>query len=147
MSWGRVDLSQLKKLEKNMKSIDTMLLITKIAKDLTARILALTIDNTQVVSGRLKGGWVGQDVYDGSISAKQHVNTLPIVNSGRTITITIKNSVEYAVYVENGHRTPNGNGWVKGQYMLRLASIDVVDKSPKYIQKMLEKELKGVFDV
>jgi len=39
--------------------------------------------------------------------------------SGAMISIQLYNNVEYASYVENGHRTRGGSGWVEGRFMLR----------------------------
>lgn len=38
---------------------------------------------------------------------------------GTVISLQIYNNVEYAPFVENGHRTRGGGGWVEGRFMLR----------------------------
>ena len=39
--------------------------------------------------------------------------------SGAMISIQLYNNVEYASFIENGHRTRGGGGWVEGHFMLR----------------------------
>ena len=41
------------------------------------------------------------------------------LSSGGLMAVTLSNGVEYAPFVENGHRTPGGGGWVAGVFMLR----------------------------
>lgn len=43
------------------------------------------------------------------------------LSSGGLMAITISNNVEYAPFIENGHRTRGGGGWVPGHFMLRDA--------------------------
>ena len=44
-----------------------------------------------------------------------------VIKSGKQYNIEVINSVEYASYVEFGHRTRNHKGWVPGQYMLTIS--------------------------
>ena len=66
---------------------------------------------------------------------------------GRTFYIEVINPVHYASYVEFGHRTPGGKGWVAGQYFLTLAESQLESRAPAIIEKELEKKLKEVFKI
>ncbi len=57
------------------------------------------------------------------------------------------NPVHYASYVEFGHRTPGGKGWVAGQYFLTLSEQDLRALAPALIEKKLEALLREVFRV
>lgn len=56
----------------------------------------------------------------------------------------ILNPVEYASYVEMGHRT-RGGGWVPGRFMLELACDEVMLMAPEMLQSVIADYLKGVF--
>ena len=76
-----------------------------------------------------------------------YANALPISKSGTTYTIEVINPVEYASYVEFGHRTPSGKGWVPGQYFLTLSESDLERIAPGIIERKLEALLREVFNV
>ena len=84
---------------------------------------------------------------DGRNKVASYVNALPVFKRGRTFYIEVINPVHYASYVEFGHRTPGGKGWVAGQYFLTLAESQLESRAPAIIEKELEKKLKEVFKV
>ena len=61
-------------------------------------------------------------------------------------TIEIVNPVEYASYVEYGHRTPKHDGWVEGQFFLTISEQEIQRIAPKVLaaklDKMMEEALK-----
>lgn len=144
------------------------------AKELAARLLALVIPKTPVgdysgnsytcangqthkghkvtgkVGGTLRRGWTSEthgEAEGGSgkgKNAKEYANSLNITKSGNTYTIEIVNPVEYASYVEFGHRTVNG-GWVEGHYMLTISEEKLKSIAPQVLEKKLNDYLKGVF--
>ena len=61
--------------------------------------------------------------------------------------IEVINPVHYASYVEFGHRTPSGKGWVPGQYFLTLSEQELRALAPGIIEKKLERLLREVFNV
>lgn len=64
-------------------------------------------------------------------------------NSGGYYTIKVVNNVEYAPYVENGHRIKRDGktvGWVPGVFMLKISE----QKIEKQIDKFVENELRKV---
>lgn len=54
--------------------------------------------------------------------------------------------MEYASYVEFGHRTRGGDGWVPGQYFLTLSEQDLERLAPGVIERKLEALLREVFN-
>ena len=111
------------------------------AKELAARLLALVIKRTPVDTGYLRRGWTGGK----SASAKAFADGLTVEHSGDTYTIIVENPVEYASYVEYGHRT-RGGGWVPGQFFLTLSEQDLESMMPAVLQKKLEAFLQEVFN-
>ena len=154
--WGNCDYKQLQQLRENLaklQSVDLDKFCRDVSKELAARLLALVIPRTPVgkypkasgkKGGTLRRGWTGKQSPG---SGAEYANSLPITKTGNTYTIEVINPVEYASYVEFGHRTPNGKGWVPGQYFLTLSEQDLERLAPGLIEKKLERLLKDAFKV
>ena len=117
------------------------------AKELAARLLRKVIKRTPVgqypagsgkVGGTLRRGWTGKQ----SKNAAEYANSLPIRREGKDIVIEIINPVEYASYVEYGHRTRGHKGWVEGQFFLTISENEIRTSAPAIIEKKLKKYLK-----
>lgn len=166
MKWGSVDYKQLQRLQENLQKLqelDMDKFCEDVSKGLAARLLSLVIPDTPVGSypkqtgkkgGTLRRGWTAKteaEAANGSGSGMDKIaaytNALPIFKRGRTFYIEVINPVNYASYVEFGHRTPGGKGWVEGQYFLTFAEKQLERKAPSIIEKELEKKLKEVFNV
>lgn len=102
--------------------------------------------------GTLRRGWTGGV----NQSATGYANSLSIAHSGSVYTIIVKNPVEYAPYVEFGHRQTPGRfvpaigkrlkkGWVDGQFMLTISVQEMQGIMPALLQKRLEALLKEAF--
>lgn len=163
MRWGNVDYKQLQKLRDNLQKLQDMDLdkfCEDVSKELAARLLALVIPRTPVgqypkssgkKGGTLRRGWTSKTQADaasrgGSNDAKAYAEALPVRKSGNAYTIEVINPVEYASYVEFGHRTRGGDGWVPGQYFLTLSEQDLERLAPSVIERKLEALLREVFN-
>ena len=122
------------------------------AKELAARMLALAIPRTPVgvypkgsgkVGGTLRRGWTakGSD-SKGNGDVAGFLNGLEVTESEGTYTVTLTNPVEYAQYVEYGHRTRGGKGWVPGRFMMTISAMDVQKMAPQVLERKLEKFLR-----
>lgn len=132
--WGSVDYEEFEKAYKKMKrfeEIDADAFCRKVAKNLAARLLRGAIQRTPIKSGDLKRAWTTD--YN-------------VVYRGNEYRITIYNSMKYASYVEFGHRTRNHKGWVTGRKMLTKAELTLEQHIPSILEKMIEKELRKIFD-
>ncbi|OUQ33247.1 HK97 gp10 family phage protein [Massilimicrobiota timonensis] len=69
-----------------------------------------------------------------------------ITESNGVYKVEIINNVEYAPYVEFGHRTRNHKGWVNGVYMLTVSEQEIDENLDKIIKQKLKKVLKKVFE-
>lgn len=112
-------------------------------KELAARLLAKVIKRTPSETGELRRGWTG-GVKQG---ATQYANSLNIQKVGNTYRIDITNPVEYASYVEYGHRTKDHQGWVQGKFMLTISEAELNNASDAILQKKLNKFMKEVFEL
>ena len=101
--------------------------------------------------GTLRRGWTARTEQEatggGSNDAKAYAQSLPITKQGGSYVVEVINPVHYASYVEFGHRTPGGKGWVAGQYFLTLSEQELRAKAPAVIEQKLEKLLQEVFRV
>lgn len=140
MSRGNVDYQQLIRIQKNMqKLVDTDMdkFCRDMAKELASRMLSRVIKRTPVgvyedgtVGGTLRRGWtVGE-----------------IKKVGLTYEIEVINPVEYASYVEYGHRTVNHRGWVPGRFMMTISANEVESLAPNLLERRLKDLLKGAFE-
>ena len=104
---------------------------------------------TVKTGGTLRRGWTSQK-GSGSEglntgSASQFVDTLKVNHYGDTYVIEIVNPVEYASYVESGHRTASHRSWIKGQFMMTISEKEIQKIAPKVLENKLKKFLGGVF--
>lgn len=152
-SWGKVDYKELKELEKRLSKVTQKRLdefYEACAKELAARLLAKVIKRTPVgkypkgsgkVGGTLRRGWTGS--ANGKAAA--YAASLQVHHSGRQYTVEIIDPVEYASYVEYGHRTRGGKGWVKGKFMLTISEQEIETIAPKLLEKKVYAFLSEVF--
>lgn len=165
--WGKVDYQQLLDLQERLQRFESSVEIDEFcrgcAKELAQRLYRKVVkrtptgiyepitytkkDGTQVTyneskqGGALKKGW----------SVKS------VTKQGNDYICEIINPVEYASYVEYGHRQTPGrfvpqigkrlkNGWVEGKFMLTISEKEIQNIAPKLIEKKLEKRLREIFD-
>lgn len=151
---GKVDFRDLEKfrqnIEKNLGADQVDLFIEACAKELAARLLAKVIKRTPVgqypnssgkKGGTLRRGWTNGK----SQPANQYANSLKVNHFGDVYVIEIINPVEYAPYVEYGHRTRGGKGWVEGKFMLTISSQEIQSDAPKILENKLKKKLGECF--
>ncbi|MBQ7295992.1 MAG: HK97 gp10 family phage protein [Clostridia bacterium] len=163
-SLGSADFKELIEFQKKLQQLekDRAEFCERCSKALAGRLLRLVIDRTPVgqyeedsgmVGGTLRRGWTGEK----ETSAAAYIKSLPIYKNGDYYTIVIKNPVEYASYVEFGHRTRGkldkatgkwlvGIGWVNGRYMLTLSEKDLEAIAPAVLERELNKFFKEIFD-
>lgn len=105
--------------------------------------------------GTLHRGWTAK-THDEATGGQGHPTAqegaeyaqgIKVAKSGDRYTIEVINPVEYASYVEFGHRTPSGKGWVPGKYFLTHAEAELERRAPGIIQKELDAKLREAFKV
>lgn len=165
--FGNCKFNDLKKLQERLNKLNEKEInefIEACAKELAARLLAKVIKRTPVgeypkssgkKGGTLRRGWTagnknwseknGKVSVHGIGGASGYVNNLPIHHFGNTYVIEIVNPVEYASYVEFGHRTRDHKGWVQGRFMLTISEQEIERDAPKILERKLAKKLGEVF--
>lgn len=120
-------------------------------KEIAARLLALVIHATPVhkekypdgrVGGTLRRGWTSGK----NISGAKYAQNLTVRRKGNLYVIDIINPVEYASYVEYGHRTRNHKGWVKGKFMMTVSVQEVEQMTPQILERRLNNMLKEIME-
>lgn len=152
--WGSTDFRQLKRLQKKMEKLqsgDFDKFCEEAAKELAARLLGKVIRRTPVDDGVLRRGWTVQTESQAQVggnpkNVKAYAESLIVTKVGSTYEIEVINPVNYASYVEFGHRTANHAGWVNGRFMLTISEQELDAQAPKILEKKLMKFLGGVFD-
>lgn len=159
---GNFNINEFKKLQQNLNKLqkDTELndFCEACARELAARLLAKVIKRTPVgqypkgsgkKGGTLRRGWTSQKSSGSeglnTKGAAQFVDTLKVNHYGGIYVIEIVNPVEYASYVEYGHRTANHKGWVKGRFMMTISEQELEQIAPKLLEQKLKKFLGGAF--
>lgn len=172
--WGKVDFKQLEKLQNDMKKLEgasQQNFLEKCAKNLAARLLGRVINRTPVgeyvssakgassdakpgmEGGTLRRGWTSQTHEEAvqssgsEIKVAEFVKKMVVQKNGDLYQIEIINPVEYAAYVEYGHRTRSHDGWVPGRFMMTISAKQLEAIAPNIVEKMLLKELKRCFNV
>lgn len=156
---GGFSAAGMKKLQQQLNKIqqgDMETFIEACAKDLAARLLAKVIKRTLPgqypassgkKGGTLRRGWTSE-THEEAVSgsgkggnAKAYADSLTIQHIGNTLVIEIVNPVEYASYVEYGHRRRNGKGWTQGKFMLSISEQEIQKVAPKVLESKIKKFL------
>lgn len=158
--WGSTDFKDLRKLQNKIDNyLKNQNILEDVAKELTARLLAEVIPRTPVgqypastgkVGGTLRRGWTSsshneaKNVGD-NVNVKDYVNNLSIEKTKEYVIIEVINPVEYAKYVEIGHRTRNHKNWVEGQHFLRISVNEINSKKKDIVENIVYSQLKELF--
>ena len=165
-----------KKLEKMAKEEELQKLNEKAIKELAARFLRRVIERTPTGNysdiiefdtedgkhvkfkskknvgkqgGTLKRGWTAktqEEAEKNETDINSFLKGMVVQKKGDTYEITITNPVDYAEYVEYGHRTANHKGWVEGRFMMTVSEEELRQDADKIVQKKFEAYLKRCFN-
>lgn len=180
--WGKADFKELKKLEERMEQLEKTdwdkvcrQVSNQLAQILLKKVKKRTIagkkpklDGPRKIkvtgaSGKTKTFYTKNDAiikrywsgYKGG-TLRDAWEVLPVVKHGDQYVITVLNPVEYASYVEYGHRQTPGRyvpalgkclkaSWVKGRFMMTISIQEVETMTPKMLQQAIFQCLKEVF--
>lgn len=148
--WGDVDITQLKKIQSELNKLektDINKFCEQMANEIAQRLLRRVKQRTPVGVYEEEGKTGGTLRRNWSISKN-------VTKHGNSYTIEIINPIEYASYVEYGHRQEVGrfvpaigkklvNPWVEGKFMLTISEAELESITPKLLQTRLNQMLKG----
>lgn len=148
---GNFNISGLEKFRDELNKLQNPDdFVESCTKELAARLLRMVVKRTPTgeypkstgkKGGTLRRGWTGEK----RSSAKGYADSLTVHHFGDTYVIEIVNPVEYASYVEYGHRTANHKRWVKGKFMMTISEQELEKIAPKVLENKIKKYLGGCF--
>lgn len=147
---GSCDFRDWQQLKDNLQVTEERLnlFIESLAKEIAARLLRKVIKRTPVGEYPKESGKKGGTLRRGWTTGKNHadfISSIQVHKIGDKYQIEIENPTEYASYVEFGHRTRGGKGWVKGKFMLTISEQEIESAAPKIIENKIKKMLGDCF--
>ena len=150
---GKFKVSGMKEFRDKLKKLqDPDVFVESCAKELAARLLRLVVKRTPVgdysgdtytcASGQPHKGHKVPGKTGGTLRRGWTIGE--IRKEGNLYKIDIVNPVEYASYVEYGHRTANHKGWVKGHFMMTISEQELSKIAPKVLENRIKKYLGGL---
>lgn len=151
---GNFKIKGLEELQKELNNLqdNTDAIIEDCAKELAARLLRLVVKRTPVgdysgdsytcASGEQHKGHKVPGKVGGTLRRGWTIGE--IRKEGDVYKIDIINPVEYASYVEYGHRTANHKGWVKGHFMMTISEQELEKIAPKVLEQKIKKILSNI---
>jgi len=143
--FGRLDIRELKEFERKLKTLpDPDAFLESCAKELAARLLRQVIKRTPVGQYPKSSGKKGGTLRRGWTAGKRegaaaYAAAMDVQHIGTKYVIEIVNPVEYASYVEYGHRTANHKGWVPGRFMMTISEQEIQQIAPQVLEAKIKK--------
>lgn len=128
---GKMNFKGFEQLKEDMKELvnNQDEFIESCAKELASVLWSSLVHNTPVDNGTLRRGWIVGD----------------IIKQGNIYKIEIVNPVEYASYVEFGHRTANHKGWVNGRFFMQKSIQEIERLTPRILEDEIKEHMKDIF--
>lgn len=171
--WGKFDCKSFEKLAKRFEDVDKISeqLMVDILYEIANRILRKTKKRTPVgdygthehtiSKGKNKGKTVikknkgSHGLVGGNLRRNWYITD--VKKKGKDLYIEIYNPIEYAPYVEYGHRQEVGRyvpalgkrlkePWVEGKFMLTISIKEAESLLPKIADKHIQKVLGELFE-
>ena len=147
---GSCDFRDWQQLKDNLQVTEERLnlFIESLAKEIAARLLRKVIKRTPVGEYPKESGKKGGTLRRGWTTGKNQadfISSIQVHKIGDKYQIEIENPTEYASYVQFGHRTRGGKGWVKGKFMLTISEQEIELAAPKIIENKIKKMLGDCF--
>lgn len=122
--WGEFDFSQFEEMDNRYKKMLSENAVEKwmqeLLLELAYRAVAKIKKRTPVDTGVLRQRW----------------DLGGIIRKGDGYEVEIFNNVEYAPYVEYGHRTGKDlTGWVEGRFMMTISMKEIEREMPKFLER------------
>lgn len=136
---GGFDARELSKLRDELEKLQEPEEFMKdCAKELAARLLRMVVQRTPADTGTLRRAWTA------GTSSEGYANSIQVNHSGNVYEIAITNPMEYASYVEHGHRTPNHKGWVPGKFMMKISEEELERIAPAILEQRIYRYFGGL---
>lgn len=130
MAFAKIKMEQLQEFQAKAQDFDKVIneIMKKYLVDLSMNAIAYAKENTNVITGILRGAYCSTDVF----------------KNGETYSVIIYNQTEYASFHEYGHRNPKG--WTQGRFALTKGIEHSEEHSEEILNSILQKKLEELFD-
>lgn len=137
-----IDISGLKELRKQFENAEKHAheFVEDEVKELTALLLIGATDDTPEVTSNMARHWTNhkEGFVTSAPKPRDWVKTQTVNKNGNVYSLDVLNNAEYAPYVEWGHRTKGGKGWVGGQFILTINVARLQKRANGIIKQDLE---------
>ena len=114
--WKKMQ-EKLQKISQNSKDDSLAYFLKGFMVEMAERVIAKTKPRTPVDTGALRQAWILGDVH----------------RDGNNISVEILNGMEYATFIEYGHKIVRNGievGWCNGRFMLTISINEIRNQIP-----------------
>lgn len=167
----KVDVRELQSFKEKLDAltdVQTPIFMNQAVREMANWLLSLVVPRTpvgKVHGGTLRRGWLNNTVNQAAsgsgttFSGADFSSRADALNVSRGKTggysVTVKNPVYYASYVEYGHRQTPGRyvpaigkklvkSWVEGQHFLKISEDELREIAPEMLEELLNNFLRTV---
>ena len=121
------DVSELEAFKNNLQGLQdqTDSIIIEALEEIVAREIRMVKKGTPVDTGILRKAWRITDIK----------------KAGSSFEVSVYNNMDYADYVEFGHRTRDHKNWVPGKFMLTVSERQI----EKVMEEIVDRHLEEAF--
>ena len=118
------DVSELEAFKNNLQGLQdqTGSIIIEALEEIVAREMRMVKKGTPVDTGALRKAWRITDIK----------------KAGSSFEVSVYNNMDYADYVEFGHRTRDHRNWVPGKFMLTVSERQIEKVMEEIVNRHLE---------
>lgn len=142
---GRIDTREIEELVKQLEKAEraTSVFIEKCVKELSARLLRAVKQRTPIGKYKRRKTRQGGTYKKQGGTLRRGWTTCNVTRKGSVYSIQIINPINYASYVEYGHRKKGGKGWVKGRFMLKISEDEINSMTPSILERRLDEWIRS----
>lgn len=118
------DVSELEAFKNNLQGLQGQIdaIIIEALEEIVAREMRMVKKGTPVDTGTLRKAWRITDIK----------------KAGSSFEVSVYNNMDYADYVEFGHRTRDHKNWVPGKFILTVSERQIEKVMEEIVNRHLE---------
>lgn len=97
--------------------------------EITVALREALFQNTPVLTGNLCANWGGDENYSFAIKQFAYGFSVTLYNRASSDKSPKYPNFQYGLAVNDGHRTPGGNGWVMGRFFVEKSIVQTAESS------------------
>ena len=120
------DFSELTKFATNLSGYETETALMTVAQKVAKVLHQYLLIQTPVDTGNLRKMWSANNNLQFTVKSVATGFEVTFINTARA---NSKNGFMYGVAVNDGHKTPGGNGWVMGRFFVEKAILQTANST------------------